>query len=441
MNNLLIAAILIIGFLNVAFYVLHDAGHCAEADMKSTSIAHPNLRETLKSSVSVKPISIIDTVPDISKINIEEESFMPKHDMVGVDEFTRELFMQFIDEHESLYIACLNSIELYHVFGDCKLGASNSFSATLIFKRLQKLRLARHERLHTVQIGVMDGKSNDPLYKAYLQGKEPIFSMANWHSILVEPAFMQELKHTYETDVFVKSDVIKKNVHFVEGAFNEASKITADGYCYFYKVKSHIEGCPLNKIWAPQISTLDQRGLQKFFKKDYDLCVDQLKVSCWTMGTLLKHSGYDVELMTKTDGSGKVWCVDANGDRNNNKIDILVVDAEGYDGMIVHTTLKETCPQLWPSIILYEDKVMRFNSKKATNSTEGADSVIEFLEGSGYYCFLLGEDVLCLRVGYKLGDLRHSHFSKLRYKDRNWFHNAAVNYPITPENEVYLLKP
>ena len=477
MNNILIIAILIIVSLNIAFYVWHDGQSCIQTqtmDMKSSSISHPSLRESgnVKNGVEmniahaakdiasivteavVKELkvhsnNVIPTTPALASesasthvvpevIMTGEDQFQPQYSMVGIDEKTRELFMQFIDQHEATYLGCLNPSLPSQA--DCKIGASHTFSATPIMRRLQKMRLQQNQRLNTVQIGVMDGKSNDPLYIAYLNGKEPLFSVANWHSILVEPAFMKELKHTYDTDVFVKSDIKKKNVHFIEGAFNEASKISK-GKCHFYKVLSHAEGCPLKKTWAPQISTLDQRGLEKFFgHTNYPKCVHALSVSCWTMGTLLQNAQYDIELRSKPEGSGQEWCVKPGSDHDKNKVDMLVVDAEGFDGMIVRTTLKETCPELWPSIILYEDKVVRYNSITATNSSSGADSIIEFLEDHGYYCLIVGEDVLCMRVGYRLSDFKHASFSKRIYGHLNWLHRNAKNYPITTANSDNILK-
>ena len=98
-------------------------------------------------------------------------------------------------------------------------------------------------------------------------------------------------------------------------------------------------------------------------------------------------------------------------------------------------TLKELCPEIWPSIILYEDKELRFASKNYNNDnnmdddehpdTEVADSVIDFLEQRGYYVLLFGDNAIALRVGYSIDAMRHSLYDPPDlsiFRQKAWLH-------------------
>lgn len=105
--------------------------------------------------------------------------------------------------------------------------------------------------------------------------------------------------------------------------------------------------------------------------------------------------------------------------------DVFIIDAEGYDGNIIYMTLQELCPQLWPTIIIYEDKVLRRMHYPDNVITEEADSVIDFLEQHGYYVLLLGEDVIALRVGYSIDSMRHTLFDPpdlSLFRQKAWLH-------------------
>jgi hypothetical protein len=126
--------------------------------------------------------------------------------------------------------------------------------------------------------------------------------------------------------------------------------------------------------------------------------------------------------------------------------DILIIDAEGFDGNVIYMTLRELCSSLWPTIIIYEDKVLRSKSQpdnsldhieeaeEEERDTEEADNVIDFLEQHGYYVLLLGEDAIALRVGYSIDAMRHSLFDPPDlsiFRQKAWLHPRSSRTMMT----------
>lgn len=324
---------------------------------------------------------------------------------------------------------------------ECSLSTLKPYRA--VIRRLHQYTRDHDQKFVTVQYGCLDGKSNDPLYGALIK-QEPRYPLQNWEGILVEPAFMEKLKVTY--NMFAeKYGVVLDQMHYAEGAINTPENIDGDGKCHFYKVVPGGE-CPQKKEWMTQISGLSEKGLRGFFNKNFEKCVQHIQMRCWTPGQLLGEHGFHMQHSTTTSPisydkgrgvvagsghvkgqekplySGNVHCLDKTKQGGLQKIDLLVVDVEGYDGELVMSTLNELCPELWPTVILYEDKVVRYNSGvRHHKSTIEADDIIEFLEDRGYYCMLNGEDVVALRIGYSVKDLVHSTELAL-HKNLTWFH-------------------
>lgn len=345
------------------------------------------------------------------------------------------------EQFEATYISCMDpnlSAE-----PECQLSNLKPYRA--VIRRLHKYTRDNNQKFVTVQYGCLDGKSNDPVYGALMK-LEPRFSLNNWEAILVEPAFMTKLKKTYEEFANMYG-VVPAQMRYAEGAINTPENIDSAGKCHFYKVVPGGE-CPQKKEWMAQISGLSEKGLRGFFKGNFEKCVEDNQIRCWTPGQLLGEHGFHMQhstatapialsapqssLLTQRAGaearaepslySGDVHCLDRTRAGGLQKLDLLVVDVEGYDGELVKATLNELCPELWPAVILYEDKVVRFNSGvRHRRSTIEADDVIEFLEDRGYYCMLNGEDVVAMRLGYSVRDLVHSTELDLQ-KSLKWFH-------------------
>lgn len=370
--------------------------------------------------------SIASTQED--KMHLKNPEYVPCGDRK-----LHEVMVNLVDQFETAYLTCLDPILSEEP--ECEMNAIKPFRA--VIRRLHKYTREMNEKFVTVQYGCLDGRSNDPIYGALMK-IQPRYSLSNWEGILVEPAFMEKLKNTYQKFA-VDYGLPLDQMHYAEGAINTPENIDSKGQCHFYKVVPGGD-CPQKKEWFSQISGLSEKGLRGFFKNNFEKCVEDNQIRCWTPAQLLGEHGFNIvrdpvaKPVPFTKGkmsksfeknwrySGSTYCLDKSKPGGLQKIDLLVVDVEGYDGDLVKATLNELCPELWPSVILYEDKVVRYNSgQRHHKSTVEADDIIEFLEDRGYYCMLNGEDVVALRVGYSVKDLVHTTpFEPI--KSLTWFH-------------------
>lgn len=165
-----------------------------------------------------------------------------------------------------------------------------------------------------IQVGAYDGLTNDPVYD-YVQ-------QYRWKGILIEPqvSAFEKLKETYRDH---------SQLVFINAAIAEE-----DGMRDFYTVRSDVQDLP---VWGQQIASFDLNHLlkHKYGVPDYGITenipnIEELiqveKVECLRFDTLLDH-----------------W--------NVSRIDLLNVDAEGYDAKIVASL---NFKRLKPAIIHYE---------------------------------------------------------------------------------------
>lgn len=409
----------------ILFFLYNQSGHLQESVEKLNIRNGPSGQLQLRNMLSSfargsSPYDRIERLKNPAKVPCGNKEL---HDVM----------VSLADQFETAYITCMDP-ELREE-PECGMSFLKPYRA--VIRRLHKFTRDHDEMFVTVQYGCLDGRSNDPLYGALIK-QPPQYSLSNWHGILVEPAFMDKLKLTYGSFAAING-VMLEQMKFAEGAINTPQNIDTEGMCHFYKVVPGGE-CPLKKEWVSQISGLSENGLRGFFKQNFDQCVQDIRMRCWTPGQLLSEHGFNMIRSTavspfnfdkgslsfgeeKTFYNGDKYCLDKSKLGGFRKIDLLVVDVEGYDGDLVMSTLNELCPELWPAAILYEDKVMRYNSKvKHHDSTVEADNIIEFLESRGYYCMLNGEDVIAMRIGYAVKDLVHATQFRL-HKNLTWFHS------------------
>jgi len=352
--------------------------------------------------------------------------------------------VQFITEYEPRYLRCLL---LEREDRDFRSVACANFKGhTDMIRRLHKLRNEQERELQIIQIGAMDGKTNDPLFHALYQphlpdtGRSifwPPYSLDGVFATLVEPVHMKELKETYSKWSAKLADLHYENFRFVEKAINEDESINDEGNCVFYTVA---DTCPMKMKWLSQISGLDPAPMKKVFKEKSDVCIQENTLPCVTISGLLVDSGHNITAQLSPSSRQQQWCHPIHTENSKPMADVLVVDAEGFDGQVLTMVLKDLCPALWPAIIIYEDKILRESSRE-TNfvrseinintldddvlDTEEADNMIDFLEQRGYYVLLVGEDVMALRVGYAIDAMRHSLYDPPDlsiFRQKAWLH-------------------
>ena len=204
---------------------------------------------------------------------------------------------------------------------------------------------------------------------------------------------MSALKKTYG-EIYNATDAQPAHFHFSPSIITESEDNIKNGECTFYDVApKHKTNCTNAQDWIKQISGTKGDFIRKTLQTKFNDCVEVRQIKCLTIPLLLKEAGFNIQRV----GDSGVFCTaDAAA-----RVDMLVVDTEGTDGMIVINYLNSVCKQLWPPLILYEDKVMRYFN------TVTADDTIRFLERAGYYLQLTGEDALAFRIGYSVHDFRH----------------------------------
>ncbi|MEQ6118840.1 FkbM family methyltransferase [Reichenbachiella sp. MALMAid0571] len=201
-------------------------------------------------------------------------------------------------------------------------------------------RLMRDDDLSVVQIGSNDGKTGDPLHQAIMKNK-------NWKVLFVEPVpyLFNKLKFTYPSDLrFV----------FENAAINDGVKQT------FYTVDPEVgRYLPNLPLWVNGISSFNKNHIIKHLDGILEPYIAELEIESLSLKELfLKHK---IE-----------------------KLDILHIDAEGYDWKILSQLNLE---RYHPSIILFEFKHLTFSDQEES---------VHFLS-KYYHIFQIKVNYLCIR--------------------------------------------
>lgn len=168
-----------------------------------------------------------------------------------------------------------------------------------------------------IQIGSNDGVSGDPIHKFVVSYR--------WQGVLVEPVryLFRMLLATYKNQ---------------PGLFFENAAIDKEaGYKSFYSVRK-VNG-PDHALWYEKLGSFNKEHLLKHRRKipDFDDRLIEEKVRCMTLKDLLIKY-------------------------NINKINLLHIDAEGYDYEIIKTI---PFNEIKPIMILYENKHLSVSDKSA----------------------------------------------------------------------------
>ena len=190
---------------------------------------------------------------------------------------------------------------------------------------------------YVVQIGANDGSHVDHIFNQIKNHK--------MSAVLVEP-----VKHLFERLKQNYGNV--SNLHFENSAIGKET-----GTIDFYQFPEHLESDPGFPKWATGMGSIlepfNSAGHANLKKKNFQM--EKVKTSSLTLEDLIKK--YNIQ-----------------------KIDLLQIDAEGYDGEIL-SNLSET--SIKPKFIRYEDK--HINTVFKQNMVEMSSSDLEkFLVKLGY---------------------------------------------------------
>eukprot|EP00544_Gedaniella_sp_CCMP2646_P013105 CAMPEP_0202500128 /NCGR_PEP_ID=MMETSP1361-20130828/32038_1 /ASSEMBLY_ACC=CAM_ASM_000849 /TAXON_ID=210615 /ORGANISM="Staurosira complex sp., Strain CCMP2646" /LENGTH=361 /DNA_ID=CAMNT_0049132493 /DNA_START=29 /DNA_END=1114 /DNA_ORIENTATION=- len=229
-----------------------------------------------------------------------------------------------------------------------------------------------NQMLLTVQIGGMDGKSNDPMYAQFVQ-PEVISSLKHWMPVVVEPVpdNFQALTETYKRISASKGLLCPL---LIQGAISYGPSRTCT-FCRFDTSETAPDECNKHPDWMKyQIGTLDCDQSQRFFQDNFEKCIVQDSIICGSIATLLQEQ---VQLPSSN-------------------IAMLQLDVEGYEYEIISGLLDDLDDHSLPPVIHFENKVMREQDIKKNGTT--ALDANTFLRSRGYILYDRGEDTLALRA-------------------------------------------
>mmetsp|Transcript_39020 Transcript_39020/g.82053 ORF Transcript_39020/g.82053 Transcript_39020/m.82053 type:complete len:398 (+) Transcript_39020:123-1316(+) len=254
-----------------------------------------------------------------------------------------------------------------------------------IGQHLLHLAIQRNETLLTLQVGAMDGKSNDPMYEMLVQemnrfmyGRETFSTLVNWLPVMIEPVPIN-----YEGMLDTYAEIARDKGLGCAVPINAAvSYTTTESKCPFCRVNT-AEDAPQRCREIPdwqrlQIGTLDCDFSKRFFDTDFDLCVLQDPLPCSSIGNLLREKNVSPEHFA-----------------------MLQIDIEGYEYILFDGFLKEVQGQSLPPIIHYEHKVMKEHDEQTPlNISSRLELVSSMLTKRGYVLHDEGEDYLAIRLDW-----------------------------------------
>lgn len=235
-------------------------------------------------------------------------------------------------------------LNYWHEF-NCPL--QNTCTFISIGQHLLHHAIEKKKTLLTLQVGAMDGKSNDPMYEMFVKPdqKEPTFvsnrdsfvDLQNWLPVMIEPlpSNFQTLQENY-------ADIAKTKGLGCAVPINAiASYNTSTTTCPFCRANTSRDAplrCKNFPSWKRfQLGTLECNNLLKFLgKKDFDLCIIQDPLPCSSALNLLSEKSVPTK-----------------------NIAMLQIDIEGYEYAFFGGFLKEMEDTHLPPIIHFEHKVMK----------------------------------------------------------------------------------
>jgi len=225
------------------------------------------------------------------------------------------------------------------------------------------------ETINFIQVGACDGnwmESNDPLQKLLLQSN-------HWHGVMMEPVPFLFDKLTVSVAKHIPN--YQSRIHLLNAALSDVND-----WQTFYVVNEKFAKELPHETHALkfQISSFDKQHIIKHLavKKargelsgNVDDYIDSIKVRSMTPDKVIEEFGKST--LAGRDGS----------------IDMLLIDAEGFDYVILQSFMKML--SIRPQIIIYENLHLKKNEKTESE---------EFLHDFGYLTFVCGWNTLAVRV-------------------------------------------
>eukprot|EP00980_Cylindrotheca_fusiformis_P011670 scaffold2756_cov105-Cylindrotheca_fusiformis.AAC.1 len=238
----------------------------------------------------------------------------------------------------------------------------------------------KHDRtLLTVQIGAMDGKSNDPIYDMFvrtvnwqLRKSDKFQNLQNWLPVLLEPvpenfknliATYQEIEEKHGLPCSIP----------INAAISYSSTESECAFCRYNTDADAPEECSHADWMKFQLGSLDCGYHQRFFgQKIFDKCIIKDPLPCGPVSELLKkRAPYLPQDAT---------------------VAMVQIDVESYEYILLSGLLTDLKPL--PPVIHFENKVMKAADRKTPleNGEKRLEIAISALEDAGYVVYEEGED-------------------------------------------------
>jgi len=211
---------------------------------------------------------------------------------------------------------------------------------------LIKLLIDKKKINNVMQVGANDGKSDDFLRSSINKDTKVL---------LIEPiesAFL-DLKNNYSD--FTNVEFINKAIDIEKGK-KKIYSVSPTHYDYYKKKYNSKDVSWLTVLASFEESHLINHGVKPNHIHSTD-------VDCTTFKDLIEQYNF-------------------------NKLDLLIIDTEGYDNVLVKNFLEDT--KIRP-LIIFEWIHMKKNDAK---------NVIELLEANNYKFFKLNKDLICIQNNY-----------------------------------------
>jgi len=251
--------------------------------------------------------------------------------------------------------------------------------------------LEKNRTLLTLQIGGMDGISNDPMHNMFVRGSP--LNLHNWFPIVVEPV-------TTNFEQLTKNYAHLQATRGLPGMAIRQYAITSEhdmGTCEFCRWDETVdEICATQPDWVKsQLGSLDCAHVEGR-SATAKLCTVREKCPCGTISELLANLGL-----------GKKGMYSMASAVTAAPIGILQIDVEGYEVFILQQLMYEILDEdNLPLVIHFEHKVMRSQDERnmpgrKVNGTK-IETIFKLLHRKGYVMYDQSEDVMALRLNHVL---------------------------------------
>ena len=282
--------------------------------------------------------------------------------------------------------------DIYSIVQEYVKGMRNNFQE--LSRLIYQSALENNQILITLQIGGMDGISNDPMHAIFIDQEQ--LRLHNWFPIILEPVPTNFHKLSLNYADFQDKRGLPGTAIRQYAITSERDSGTCE-FCHWNDTSTE-QKCMEAPEWIRlQLGTLDCAHLENMMGEESSkMCVAHEDLPCGTVLELMHSLG----LGTEHNAVGGTVTPGAGGDTVA-PIGIVQIDVEGYEVFILQSMMNEFSEENLPLVFHFEKKVMmdqdnRQHAGRKVNGTKIA-TTYELLSRKGYIMYDDGEDVTAIR--------------------------------------------